>query len=448
MNRLAPLLVLVAAIIVFILSETITVTPSPPQERKGETVVSFWAWSTPAQTVLQLKDEFEASHPGIRVEVQTVPWQSLQQKALWAIAAESNVPDVIVASSEWMGGLANSGALEPLDDHLPPNFFERYFQQTLGIYQFPEVRRDVPGWRGGMKQYGIPLDLDMALMYYRADILGPIMEKAGLQQFPTTWKTFDQLVNAVRSMPAEGAPKPYLMFLDPQDLVPISMAFLPSSGASIMDRTLSRVIFDSAEGVAGFTFFQHLLKSGVAIQWEQDTMGDPMVLFKTGKALASISGPFYAKYLQNRAPELAGKWRIALFPRRAPELPASGLGGACLAMSYNARHKQQALELIKFMATDRFALAYFDRVGSPPPQVTAWSDPEFDSPVPYFQGQKIYQTIRQGIENAKPLQLLPTSEIATGPMKWALKTIAEGEPDTTQVLHKAAEEANRILLNR
>lgn len=444
MTRSLPLLILLFALVVFFVAERLGVMSE--HQGDGPVVVTFWAFSIPAQTMMQLKSEFEAENPDILVEVQTVPWESMQYKVLWAIAANSNVPDVIVGSSEWTGGLVESGALDPLDRHLEPEFFQRFFPTALGIYQFPEVDRESPGVRGRNRQYGVPLDLDMMLVFYRDDLLRPFLEQQQLAEFPATWEDFERLGFAVRDGTAEaGRQRQYLLTLDPSDPVPMSMAFLPAAGASFLDENLSRAVFNTPNAAEAFGFFGRLIRSNVALRWERALMEDPLVAYKTGQAIAYIAGPWYAKLLEKKAPELAGKWRVALFPRRVEGLPSCGLGGACLAMPYNAVNKREAVRLIRYMSSDKFALAYYERVGSPPPQVSAWNNPLFSQTSPYFGGQNVHAIVRTAIETARPLQLMPSSQIAKDPVRWAMREIALNGAPVVETLNEAVARANRIL---
>jgi multiple sugar transport system substrate-binding protein len=397
--------------------------------------------------MLELKRSFEEKNPGIRVEVQTVAWEHLQQKTLWAIAANSNVPDLIVGSSEWVGGLISAGALMPLDHtgELDAAFFDRYFSAALRIYQFPEVR---PGnqnpFEPVVRQYGVPLDLDLMLTFYRSDILEPVLKRMGMGGFPETWDDLLDLGKTVAKEFQTSQPPVKLLVLDPEDPVPLSMAFLPASGAQLLDPSLHKAAFHSPEGCAAFSFFYRLLTQNCAVRWDRSTMEDPLVLFKTTRALVNISGPWYGKVLERRAPELAGRWRIAKFPRRTRDLPSCALGGACLAIPYNARHPKEALKLIKFMATDEFTLDYFRRVGSPPPQKTAWENPIFRQPVAYYGGQHIYALIRDAIETARPVQLLPNTQISRDYLRRALRAIADGAP-IQQTLERAAQDVDTLL---
>ncbi len=442
-----PYIVLLLSLIFFFVTERFDLVEATNADHR--TPVTFWGYSLPAQTMTALKGRFEARNPDIRVEIQTVPWENLQEKTLWAIASNANVPDLVVCSSEWMGGLANSGALQPMDDEniISPSILERYFPKVLDIYKYPYIDREHPDQKGSLRQYGIPLDLDMMLIFYRADLIDPVIKDLGWTDFPESWENFEKLGLEIRRR-SPGASGEHLLYLDPDDPVPMSMAFLPSSGGRFLNTDLTKAIFNSPEGVAAFEFFARLLKEDIALRWERSTMEDPLVLYKTNRALANIAGPWYTKYLQSRSPEQAGKWRVALFPRREPGFPTCGLGGACLAMPFNAPHKREARLLIEFIASDDFALEYFDRVGSPPPQRNTWSNPVFSDSHAYFGGQKVYEVARAALETAVPLALMPSSEVTKGPVRRAMRDIAVNDEDPVTRLNRAVERANEILRSR
>lgn len=437
-----PYVVLLVSLVFYFVTERFDLALVAATDHR--TPVTFWGYSLPAQTMTRLKGRFEANHPDVRLEIQTVPWQSLQEKTLWAIAANANVPDLVVCSSEWVGGLANSGGLQPMDEIVSEEFLDRYFASVLDIYKYPHVDRSRPGEHGPLRQYGIPLDLDMMLVFYRADRVHPVMEELAMDVFPETWDAFERLARAVR----DNSPQPgyeHLLYLDPDDPVPMSMAFLPASGGRFLTPDRSRAVFNSPEGTAAFEFFGRLLQNDMALRWERSTMENPLVLFKTGRALANIAGPWYTKNLEYNLPEQAGRWRVALFPSRERGLPTSGLGGACLAMPHNAPHKEEARLLLEFIASDEFALEYFRSVGSPPPQKSAWTAPVFSEPHPYFGGQEVYTLVRRALDTAVPLALMPSSEVTKGPVRRAMRDIAVNRADPQATLDRAVETADDIL---
>ncbi len=445
MSRILPFVVFAIALAFYFANKKLS--PPAVEVASGKQIIQVWCTSIPAQIITEFTEQFERLHPQYKVDIQTVGWNSLQEKTLWAVAAGSNVPDLILGSSEWTGGLANSGALEPLDNYLSPEFFAQYFPSALGTYQFPYVDKDNPGERGGMRQYGIPLDLDMMLMFYRADIIDPVLENLGMNAFPESWDSFSRLGEAVFSPRTLRGNSLNLIYLDPEDPVPMRMAFLPASGGMVFSSDLSRAVFDSPECIAAFSFLHDLIENKTAKEWNRATQGEAMELVKSERIAANIAGPWYCKILETRAPEQAGKWRVALFPTRNPGYPSTGLGGSCLAMPYNAENKMGAIELAKFLASEEFAIAYFKRVGSPPPLRDAWDNAEFDQPMPYFGNQKVYQVVRQAIDNARPLQLLPNAQVMKQHVRWAMNEIVSRDAHTTQTLRQAVKLANEALDN-
>lgn len=442
MSRLLPILLFVFTLGFFLFAEREKAEKRSTGDKK---VIQVWCTDVPAHTVKQLAPLFEQNNPGYSVHVQTVAWTSLQEKTLWAVASNSNVPDLILGSSEWTGGLANNGALEPLNKYLSEDFFAQFFKSALGTYQYPLINRDDPEFRGEYHQYGIPLDLDLMMIFYRADIVDPKLAELGMTAFPETWADFEKLGKSLyRAESPLGYPQ-HFTYIDPEDPVPLRMAFLPASGGVVFNRGLTEVTFDSPEAIAAFDFMGSLIKENAAKEWNVNTQGKPIDLIKSERIFANISGPWFARKLETEAVEQAGKWRVAKFPKRKPEYRTTGLGGTCLAMPYNAANKAGAVEFIKFLTSDTFALTYFQKVGSPPPIKHVWDSPEFDQPAPYFGNQQLYQVVRAAIEDSEPLQLMPSAQIMKQHVRQALFEITVNDGNTTEILKSAVKKANESL---
>src|SRR4249919_1173052 len=76
--------------------------------------IRFWAMGREGEVVAQLLPEFERRNPGIRVEVQQLPWTAAHEKLLTAFAGDA-LPDVCSLGNTWVPEFAAIGALEPLD---------------------------------------------------------------------------------------------------------------------------------------------------------------------------------------------------------------------------------------------------------------------------------------------------------------------------------------------
>jgi ABC-type glycerol-3-phosphate transport system substrate-binding protein len=330
----------------------------------------------------------------------------------------------------------------PLDGPLDPGFFEGLHPAGVSIYQYPEVSTRGSGRK---RQYGVPLDLDIPLIYYRNDLVKPVMEELGMTEFPQTWEDFLRLGRAFAGRRNASGQTLHFTALDPEDPVPFQMAVLPASGGRLLSDRLDKAVFNDVAGVEAFGLYRQLLRDGSALRWNRSTEGDPMLAYKTDRAAVTVNGPWLAKYLQSRAPEQSGRWRVALFPRRQRQFPVAGLGGACVAVPYNAPNREAALKLIRFMTTEQFGLAYFRRVGSIPPLKSAWKSPEFHAAEPYFGGQRVQAIVRDAINQSVALQLLPNSEILRGPVRRALSQACDTDRPLTDIAETAVMEINRLL---
>src|SRR5690606_41721529 len=58
----------------------------------GATTIRFWAMGREAEVVADLLRDFEREHPGIRAELQPIPWTAAHEKLLTAWAADA-LPD-------------------------------------------------------------------------------------------------------------------------------------------------------------------------------------------------------------------------------------------------------------------------------------------------------------------------------------------------------------------
>jgi multiple sugar transport system substrate-binding protein len=138
--------------------------------------VTFW------QT---LRDEFQATHPNITVEFQTVPGEELFDKLLAQIAA-GNPPDAAYVSDWMTGAFAQEGGLAPLDEYIAKSnliMLDDYVPAFLESSQVDGV------------QYGLPFTSETTGLFYRVDRF----EEAGLDPNnpPKTWDEFQQAAEAL-----------------------------------------------------------------------------------------------------------------------------------------------------------------------------------------------------------------------------------------------------------
>jgi multiple sugar transport system substrate-binding protein len=114
---------------------------------------------------------------GAKINVVTVPFSDLYQKALTDMATGTNSYNALVFDPQWLGDFVTPGYLEDLssrvtaDNALDWNGIAPFFRDFSATYKG--------------KVYTVPLDGDFLMVYYRTDLL----QKDGLQP-PATWDDY------------------------------------------------------------------------------------------------------------------------------------------------------------------------------------------------------------------------------------------------------------------
>jgi len=123
--------------------------------------IDYWLWlDRPSQPMFyELVKEFNRTHPEIKVEAQVIPWDSMHQKLITAIAAGS-FPVASRVYVNWLGELTKMGVLQPLDE---------YIKVWPGAYDVQKEIWNLLKIKGTEKKYVIPFQFVALYLYYRKD---------------------------------------------------------------------------------------------------------------------------------------------------------------------------------------------------------------------------------------------------------------------------------------
>ncbi len=228
LRRLRTVLLCVAALGLVLL----TGSAMESLHAQAPTVIRYWLWlDDPTEPMFdQLVKEFNATHPGIKVEYQLVPLSEYHDKLVTALAAGSG-PDAGRFKDWWLGEFVKLNALEPL---------------ASSISKWPG-RGDVIEnlWETGKitaagPVYMMPHQFITFYLYYRKDWFS----QAGLKP-PAT---FDEFLTAAKKL-TDPAKNQYGFGLrggaGGQDQW---LAFMVAGGARMVDAG-GKVIINSAEAV-------------------------------------------------------------------------------------------------------------------------------------------------------------------------------------------------------
>ncbi len=301
-----------------------------PAREQGE--LTFWQF-WPAEVVTPLIERFEREHPGLRVRMEQLTWQSGLEKITAAVAS-GNVPDLCEMGSTWMPRMLASGTLADWSA------------------QVRDLEPALRGWElcsAGGKHYGVPWVMGTRALFYNKTLFA----RAGLDSTrpPETWEelydaaaAIQKLGSGIRGYGVQAGER-YVLFKK-------FMPFAWGNGGHILSDDLEHAAFDSPANREALEFYLKLRSVGVI--GRQDELDRQ---FKEGRLGLQITGAWLFRSIPKDAPAL--RYGVALVPRpdREHGTNASFAGGEVLVSFRASKRQAGALALARFLARPENALA-------------------------------------------------------------------------------------------
>ena len=180
------------------------------------TVVRFWAMGREGEVVAALLPEFERDHPGIRVEVQSLPWTAAHEKLLTAFAGDAT-PDICQLGNTWIPEFVALRALEPLDRYVASSTVvdpERLFQSASWTRT---------AWMASCT--GCPGTSTPVC----CSIVAILLAQAGFAEPPRSWEEWSRALAAIKQRAGPGR---YAILLPLNEFEPLLALSLQQDGAA------------------------------------------------------------------------------------------------------------------------------------------------------------------------------------------------------------------------
>jgi ABC-type glycerol-3-phosphate transport system substrate-binding protein len=277
-------------------------------------------------------DAFEKAHPTIKLDWQTVPFDSLNSTLDARVANKGGDPDVYWADQPRLSALAARGEAEDLTkafsgdkDKFDPTAYD------AGVYQ--------------NKLWALPIANSTQLLYYNKSLL----KKAGLTDPPAATDqrmTWEQLTKDAAKAKAAGAQYGFLFgqFDRYYQLEPLPVQLGGSVGAGGGDKLTPDVSSD--QWVKAFTWYGSLFADGTSPRGMKAEETDPA--FVAGRAAYMVEGPWLLPQLEASKVD----WGVAPQPVFEGGKPATPTGSWSLGMNPFSKQKEAAAVFMKWMSID------------------------------------------------------------------------------------------------
>ncbi|QQO10624.1 ABC transporter substrate-binding protein [Breznakiella homolactica] len=289
--------------------------------------------------VNQFNEQFKGRY---RVEVDTIAFESLLDKAMTQFIARNASYDVIGINSSWQNRVARF--LEPLDSYIRQGNVDvntLYGSALMESFKYES------------KVIGLPIRIGTDVLFYRKDLL----QEAGLE----VPQTLDQLRDAARKLtigPERNRERYGLSFTaqSPYWTTTNLADFLFMFGVYFLDEngTQANPALRGPVTVKILNFIKSLHDERLIpnpLEWTYD---DNIVALQQGKLAMAYDDYMRGPLLENPdVSTVAGRMAYSMMPnaKEGPNEPRARGGWWILGVDKNSRNKQAAFELVKFLTS-------------------------------------------------------------------------------------------------
>ena len=389
-------------------------------EEADVTTIRFWAMGREGEVVEQLVPEFERRNPGIRVDVQQIPWTAAHEKMLTAFVGDAT-PDVAQLGNTWVPEFQALNALEPLDARAaasPSTPRADYFE---GIWNTNVIDGQT---------YGLPWYVDTRVLFYRPDL----MAAAGYPQPPRNW---GEWLDAMRKMKRRMGPNQYPILL-PTNEWPQPVILGMQSGGTLLSDGGRYGDFSNPDFRFGFRFYVYLFEEGLAPRVSASEISNRYQEFERGNIGMVITGPWEIGEFGTRVKD--APWATAPLP--GPDGPGVSLaGGASLVLFRGSKHKDAAWKFIEYLSEPATQVRFYELTGDLPARRSAWQSP-------VLAENAHAAAFRDQLDRVVPLPKVPEAEQIVSKVFEQGERAARGQVTVDQALRALDAEVDRLLEKR
>src|ERR1700692_2456907 len=161
-----------------------------PAQAQGKSLTLCWAAWDPANALVELGKDF-TTKTGIDMKYEFVPWTSYADRFLNELNSKSQLCDLIIGDSQWIGGAAENGQYVKLNEFFDKNGIKMDDFMPATVLGYAEWPKNTPNY------WALPAMGDAVGWTYRKDwfarpeIKAEFKKKYGRDLAPP--KTYDEL---------------------------------------------------------------------------------------------------------------------------------------------------------------------------------------------------------------------------------------------------------------
>ena len=325
--------------------------------------VTLWETYGPEERkeLLKIKDEFERKNPGIRINVQSVPWPGHQSKLMTSMITNT-APDIARVDVAFLPRLVASNSVKELTQYGEINI-EDYIPAAINSNVFDG------------KVYGLPDQTTGVTLFYNKEHF----KEAGIESPPKTWAEFIKTAQKLtRDIDGDGKIDRFGFAMNSS--LWWSFPFFNTFGAKFISEDGKRCLLNSPAGYDALQLMVNLyhkykVEAGA---WRAGSI-DPDTGFLNDVYSMIFTGPWNVK----RFKEANLNFGIALIPA-GPAGTSTNVGGTNMVVLRKARHPEIAFKFLKYLTSPEVQAGWSTNLSQIPVNVKSAQYIDFSEEVEVF----------------------------------------------------------------
>ncbi|HET6872235.1 MAG TPA: sugar ABC transporter substrate-binding protein [Sporolactobacillaceae bacterium] len=391
---------------------------------KGQTITLLWSDTNGANgPQAKLLKEF-TKETGIKVNELGVNYNDIFGKVTQAAMSKSSDIDLAEMDTIWAGQYYEGNIAVDLTNVVPDSLKKQFTNSSISSVTYNGHLVAMP-WYSSTKHF-----------YWNKKLLAEV----GVTSPPKTWDEFEAVSNKLK---AKGIMASGWSWKQAESLNCDYISLVYAFGGQFFDAN-GKPEFNKGGGLKALEYMVKLLKTDKTVapgslQWDEN---DVMNNFAAGKiAMMTNWEGAYPKLNDPKQSSIVGQSDVGLMPGEGDVVSSAVTGSEGIAMMQSSKHKQAALEFLKWLASKKTQIELFQKTGSYPALQTAYSDPMLKASDPTHTIDKYAAQFAYGHNRPNAPGYIKWSDILSAQLHDALL----GQVSPKDALDKAATQITQAI---
>src|SRR6266481_1671708 len=279
--------------------------------------------------------EFEAANPGLKVNLEFVPYEALHDKIVAAQGAGASGYDAVLIDVIWPAEFAKNGFVLDVTSRIPADETAKIFDGAWSTVEYDG------------KRWGMPWILDTKYLFYNKEMLA----KAGIAAPPKTWAELTQQAKLIKDKGIVKFPIVW-SWAQAEAIICDYATLVDAYKGSFFEN--GKPSFASGGSLDAIRYMEQTLKDGLSNPNSREYLEeDVRKVFSSGEAAFALNWTYmYNMANDPKESKVAGQVDLVPAPGVAGKTEASAVNGSmALGITANSTRPEEAWKYIAFMTS-------------------------------------------------------------------------------------------------